>query len=126
MDKKTESDSPIVPELSTEEVSERYGKFVKGTWLINDPVPGIKDRIKSAGSVDEVNALLHKGLKTYKNATAQTTRRWRKAADQRINQLATMKPTTAKKKAAKKVAKKKAVKTATKKVAKKTTKKTSV
>jgi len=47
----------------------------------------MKDRIRSSKSIDEVNALLEKGINTYKGVSDKTTKQWKKAADIRICQL---------------------------------------
>lgn len=50
-------------------------------------VAGLRDKIRTARSVAEVNAFLEKGAATYKDASAGTVAKWKRAAERRIREL---------------------------------------
>lgn len=52
-----------------------------------EPVAGLRDKIRNARTVAEVNALLEKGTSTYKEASAGTIGKWKRAAERRIREL---------------------------------------
>lgn len=60
-------------------------KWKEGKY--NSQNSSIKNRILLSKSVDEVNALLEKGVNTYKNVSDKTLRQWKKASTLRIQQL---------------------------------------
>jgi hypothetical protein len=68
--------------------------FKRKVGKYSDKTVSMKDRIRLSKNVDEINALVEKGINTYKNVSDKTINQWKKTANIRIQQLTVEKAET--------------------------------